>query len=207
MKILIGCECSGIVRDAFIARGHDAMSCDLKPSERPGPHYHGNIYDVLEDAGSEWDAMIVFPDCTYLTSSGLHWNKRVPGRAEKTENALAFVRYLLTRPIPKIALENPQGCIGTRIRKADQYIQPYEFGDDASKKTGLWLKGFPPLFAYPDRRVPGRLVYDRNLNRHVERWSNQTDTGQNRLGPSADRAALRAETYPGIARAMAEQWG
>lgn len=142
--------------------------------------------------------MIAHPPCTYLCSSGLHWNKRVPGRAAKTEEALSFVRRLLDAPIPRIALENPQGCISTRIRPADQYIQPYDFGEDASKKTGLWLKNLPRLV--PTKRVPGRVVNG------IERWSNQTDSGQNRLGPSDDRWAERSKTYPGIAAAMASQW-
>ncbi len=205
MNVLIACECSGIVRDAFIARGHNAVSCDFKPTERPGPHYQGDVRDLLEDTGIECDLMIAFPDCTYLTSSGLHWNHRVPGRAKKTDDALDFVRYLLSRPIPKIALENPQGCIGTRIRPASQYIQPYDFGDDASKRTGLWLKNLPLLVPDPRDRVRGRWV--RQNGKDVERWANQTDSGQNRLAPSAHRAADRAVTYPGIASAMAATWG
>ena len=155
-----------------------------------------------EDLGIErWDLMIAHPPCTYLTSSGLHWNKRVPGRAERTEQALHFVRQLMDAPIERIAIENPVGCIGTRIRSADQYIQPYQFGDDASKRTGLWLKNLPKLVARPEDRVPGRFVGGK------ERWGNQTDSGQNRLGPSADRWRERSRTYPGIANAMVEQWG
>ena len=195
MKVLVACEFSGIVRDAFLAVGADAMSCDLLPTESPGPHYQGDVRDILGDG---WDLMIAHPDCTYLCSSGLHWNLRRPERVAKTEDALAFVRELLNAPIPHIALENPVGCISTRIRPADQYIQPYQFGHDASKKTGLWLKDLPLL--RPTQYVEPRIVDGKS------RWENQTDSGQNRLGPSADRWKHRAATYRGIAQAMAEQW-
>jgi hypothetical protein len=147
--------------------------------------------------------MIAHPPCTYLSVSGLHWNKRDPERAQKTEEALDFVRLLLDAPIPKIALENPVSCISSRIRKPDQIIQPYEFGDDASKKTCLWLQNLPKLV--PTERVQGRMV--EHNGKLVERWANQTDSGQNKLGPSEDRAKIRSTTYAGIARAMAEQWG
>lgn len=196
MRVLVACEYSGAVRDAFRARGHDAMSCDLLPTDVDGPHYQGDVFDVIGDG---WDLMIAHPPCTYLSSSGLHWNGRVEGRAAKTEDALAFVRALLDAPIPRIAVENPVGCIGTRIRKADQTIQPHQFGDDASKATCLWLKGLPLLT--PTAHVPGREVNGRL------RWANQTDSGQNRLAPSADRWKLRSATFPGIAAAMADQWG
>lgn len=201
IRVLVGCEFSGVVRDAFAARGHDAWSCDLLPSARPGKHYQCDVREVL---GLGWDLFIAHPDCTYLCSSGLHWNKRRPGRSQKTLEALDFVSELLySHQIPHVALENPQGCISTKITEADQYIQPYDFGEDASKKTGLWL-WFLPLLK-PTKRFQGRLVtYN---GKQVERWSNQTDSGQNRLGPSDDRWAKRAETYPGIADAMADQWG
>lgn len=117
------------------------MSCDLLPTDKPGPHYQGDVRGILGDG---WDLMIAHPDCTYLCSSGLHWNNRGRGW-EKTEAALDFVRLLMAAPIEKIAIENPMGCIGTKIRKADQYIQPYQFGHDASKRTGLWLKNLAPL--------------------------------------------------------------
>ena len=153
MKILIACEESGIVREAFRAIGHCAMSCDLQPSRIPGPHYQGDVRDIL-DFG--WDMMIAHPPCDYLASSGLHWNGRIPGRSELTLNALDFVRELLAANIPMIALENPVGCISSQIRKPDQIIQPYEFGDDASKRTCLWLKELPILL--PTRRYSGRVV-------------------------------------------------
>ena len=134
MRVLVACEFSGIVRDAFRALGHDAVSCDLLPTEQPGPHIQGDVLGVLDQG---WDLMIAHPPCTYLCSSGLHWNKRIPARVALTESALQFVQNLLTAPIPRIALENPIGCISTRIRKPDQILQPWHFGDDASKATCL----------------------------------------------------------------------
>lgn len=196
MRVLIACEYSGTVRDAFRAAGHDAMSCDLLPTDKPGPHYQGDVFDIIRDG---WDMMIAHPPCTYLCSSGLHWNKRRPDRAAQTEAALTFVQALLDAPIPRIALENPVGCIGTRIRKADQTIQPWQFGHDASKATCLWLKGLPPLT--PTQTIAPRIVNGR------KRWGNQTDSGQNKLPPSADRWKIRSATYQGIADAMAAQWG
>lgn len=193
MKVLVACEFSGAVRDAFTARGHDAMSCDLLPAETPGKHYQGDVRDLL---GQGFDLMVAHPPCTYLAVSGLHWNKRRPERALLTEEALEFVRLLLDAPIPQIALENPVGCISTRIRKPSQVIQPWQFGHDASKATCLWLKGLPLL--QPTDVLPG--------GREARR-ANQTASGQNRLPPSKDRWKLRSLTYPGIAAAMAAQWG
>lgn len=194
-RVLVGCEFSGTVRDAFARRGWDAWSCDLLPTEKPGNHYQCDVLSVLDKG---WDLAIFHPPCTYLTSSGLHWNKRVPGREQKTQESLAFVRALLDAPIPMIALENPIGRIGTAIRPADQVIQPYEYGHDASKATCLWLKGLPKL--RPTLFTPPRIVAGK------KRWGNQTDSGQNKLGPSEDRWKIRSYTYPGIAEAMAEQW-
>ena len=200
MKVLIGCEFSGTVRDAFAARGHDAWSCDLLPSEKPGNHIQGDVLDVLHHG---WDLAIFHPPCTYLCSSGLHHNTRDPERNAKTEQALEFVVKLHEAPIPLIAIENPIGRINTALRPPDQIIQPYHFGEDASKTTCLWLIGLPRLT--PTGFYPPRLVQD-GL-RIKERWGNQTDSGQNKLGPSADRWAKRSVTYPGIAQAMAAQWG
>jgi len=222
MRVLVACEYSGIVRDSFIARGHDAMSCDLLPTERPGPHYQGDVLEILEDG---WDLMIAHPPCTYLCSSGLHWNKRVPGREKLTNDAMLFVFNLMgegfiPHGISKIALENPVGRIGTAYRKADQIIQPYQFGHDASKQTCLWLKGLPTLrptkFVEPRMVCCGYVIENgdkygcQNCNGEKvarPRWGNQCDSGQNKLGPSDDRWKLRAETYQGIADAMAQQWG
>lgn len=204
MRVLVACEFSGAVRDAFRNLGHDAWSCDLEDVEAGGEwsnyHLYGDVRWFLNGEGgpeaAPWDLMIAFPPCTYLCSSGLHWNTRRPGRAQQTNAALEFVRDLLAAPIPRIAVENPIGCISTRIRKPDQIIQPWQFGDDASKATCLWLVGLQPL--EPTKILPGGKQ---------ARRSNQTPSGQNKLGPSADRAAKRSTTYPGIAAAMAKQWG
>lgn len=193
MKILIACEYSGTVRDAFIRRGHDAMSCDLLPTDVPGPHYQSDVANIINDG---WDMMIAHPPCTYLCSSGLHWNKRRPERAIQTEEALQFVQFLLSANISKIALENPIGCISTRIRKPNQTIHPWQHGHPESKATCLWLKGLPCLTSTNVLTLP-----------ESGRWANQTPSGQNKLGPSTDRWKIRSETYKGIAEAMAEQWG
>ena len=197
MRVLVGCEYSGRVRNAFREAGHDAWSCDLLPSEDNSPfHIHGDVLPLLDQG---WDIGIFHPPCTYLAVSGLHWNKRDPARAAKTEEALDFVRTLMSAPIERIAVENPVSCISSRIRKPDQIIQPYEFGEDASKKTCLWLKNLDLLT--PTQMVAPRLVDGK------PRWSNQTDSGQNRLGPSEDRWKERSRTFAGVAKAMAEQWG
>ena len=196
MRVLIACEYSGAVRDAFRARGHDAMSCDLLPTDAPGPHHQGDVGQVLGDG---WDLMIAHPPCTYLSVSGMHWTRRGLRDPQLTENALEFVRLLMDAPIPRIAIENPVSVISTRIGKPDQIINPYQFGHDASKKTCLWLKGLPPL--KPTQVIEPRIVNGR------KRWGNQTDSGQNRLSPSPNRWKLRSATFPGIAAAMADQWG
>ena len=199
MKVLIACEYSGIVREAFRNRGANALSCDILPSQLPGPHYQGDILDLLlED--ENWDLMIAHPPCTYLCSSGLHWNKRRPERAALTEDALNFISMLWETPIERVCIENPVGCINTRLpfMPKPQYIQPYQFGHDASKKTGLWKRGLPDLI--PTKYVEPRVVDGKN------RWANQTDSGQNRMGPSRTRGLDRSLTYQGIAEAMAKQW-
>ena len=195
MKILIACESSGTVRDAFIRAGHEAMSCDMLPTEKPGPHYHGDVREVLYNG---WDLLIGHPPCTYLSVSGMHWTTRGLRDPKLTEDALAFAKLLMDAPIARIAIENPVSIISSRIRKPDQIIQPYEFGHDASKKTCLWLKNLPLL--RPTQYVEPRVVDDKR------RWANQTDSGQNKLAPSADRWKLRSKTYQGIADAMAKQW-
>ena len=186
MKVLIACEFSGIVRDAFISRGHSAWSCDYLPTERPGPHILGDVLTVLEDG---WDMMIAHPPCTYLTVSGNKWmnHPRFPDRPRQREGALEFVRTLLNAPIPKIALENPIGVISSRIRKPDQVIQPWMFGHGETKATCLWLKGLPKL-------TPTDVVDGREQRLHY-------------LPPSKDRWKERSRTFPGIAKAMADQWG
>ena len=193
MKILVACEYSGVVRDAFIKRGHDAMSCDLLPTDAPGPHYQGDVFDIINDG---WDLMIAHPPCTYLSVSGMHWTTRGLRDPQLTEDALAFVRRLMAAPIKRIAIENPISVISSRIRKPDQIIQPWWFGHDASKKTCLWLIDLPPL--KPTDMLPGDAK---------TRRGNQTVSGQNKLPPSKDRWKIRSATYKGIADAMADQWG
>lgn len=194
MKVLIACEESGTVRDAFVAQGHEAMSCDMLPTRTHGQHYQGDVRDVLD---FPWDLMIAHPPCTHLSVSGsLHFPaKKLTG---KQQSGVSFFMMLAKSDIPKIAIENPIGIMSTLWRKPDQIIQPYEFGEDASKATCLWLKGLPKLTR--TQRIAGRLVNGR------ERWANQTDSGQNKLVPSDTRAKERSVTYLGIANAMATQW-
>jgi hypothetical protein len=181
MRVLVACEYSGRVRDAFIARGHEALSCDLLPTDTPGPHYRGPVEDILND---DWDVMIAHPPCTHLAVSGARWfHKKQREQAE----ALDFVRLLLNAPIPKIALENPVSVISSRIRKPDQIIQPWMFGHGETKATCLWLKNLKPL-------IPTEIVEGREAKVH-------------RMPPGADRWKLRSLTYQGIADAMALQWG
>lgn len=192
MRALIACEYSGRVRDAFAARGWDAMSCDLLPSDSPGKHYLGDVRDILN---SGWDILVAFPPCTYLCSSGMHWTTRGKRDPKLTEDALEFVWLLLDAPIKRVALENPVGVISTRIRKPDCIIHPWQFGHPESKTTCLWLRNLPPLVPTDVCKKPAG-----------GRWLNQTPSGQNALGPSPDRWKERSKTYPGIAKAMAEQW-
>ena len=196
MRVLVACEYSGRVRDAFLAAGHDAMSCDILPTDSNGPHYQGDVRDVLYD---DWDLMVAHPPCTYLSVSGMHWTTRGLRDPKLTEDALDFVKLLMSAPIGMIAIENPVSVISSRIRKPDQVVNPYEFGHDASKKTCLWLKNLPLL--RPTQMVEPRIVNGR------KRWGNQTDSGQNKLAPSDDRWKIRSTTYSGIAEAMAHQWG
>jgi hypothetical protein len=199
MRVLVACEYSGRVRDAFLDAGHYALSCDLLPTDSTHPrgeHYQGDVLNIL---GEGWDLMIAHPPCTYLSVSGMHWTTRGLRDPKLTEDALEFVRKLLDAPIERIALENPVSVISSRIRKPDQIINPYEFGHDASKKTCLWLKNLPKL-------ASTNLIEPRIINGR-KRWGNQTDSGQNKLAPSDDRWKIRSETYEGIAQAMAQQWG
>ena len=181
MRVLVACEYSGTVRDAFLSAGHDAMSCDLLPTDAAGPHYQGDVRDVLNDG---WDLMIAHPPCTHLAVSGARWFK--DKQVEQAE-ALAFVRLLIDAPVSRIAIENPVSVISSRIRKPDQTIQPWQFGHGETKATCLWLKGLPKL-------TPTNIV-DGRVNR------------VHRMPPSPDRWKLRSTTYKGIATAMAEQWG
>lgn len=198
--VLVACECSGEVREAFRRRGIDALSVDMQEADDGSPfHVQGDMFEAYEKYKDSVVLVIAHPPCTYLSSSGLHWNTRVEGRAEKTREAIEFVKRIFALPVPMLCVENPVGCISTRIAKATQYVQPYEFGDDASKKTGLWLRGLPPL-------EPTAFVEPRTTASGKKRWANQTDSGQNKLAPSATRAKDRSKTYRGIAEAMAAQW-
>ena len=191
MRVLIACEYSGTVRDAFLRAGHDALSCDLLPTDAPGPHYQGDVRDILADG---WDLMIAHPPCTHLAVSGARWFK--DKQVEQAE-ALDFVRLLLAAPIPRIALENPVSIISSRIRKPDQIIQPYQYGHEATKTTCLWLQNVPPL-------VPTEIVG--KGARHVTKSGKSLPEWYN-LPPSADRWKIRSATFSGIAAAMAAQWG
>ena len=186
MRVLIACEFSGIVRDAFIARGHDAISCDLLPSEQPGPHIIGDARDHL---GGGWDVLIAHPPCRYLARAGARW---WAGKEREQSEALALVAAFLTAPVARIAVENPIGRVATVFGPPTQRIQPWQFGHEETKTTCLWLKGLPLLepTAVMNRR-------DRNL----------TASGQNRLSPGPNRWRDRSRTYAGIAAAMADQWG
>jgi site-specific DNA-cytosine methylase len=181
MKVLVACEYSGTVRDAFSALGHDATSCDLLPTDAPGPHYQGDVRDIIREG---WDLMIAHPPCTHLAVSGARWFHLK--REEQTE-ALEFVRLLLSAPINRIAVENPVSIISTHIRRPDQIIQPWQFGHGETKATCLWLKNLPKL-------VPTKVVEGRKPRVHF-------------MPPSQDRWKLRSTTYPGIAKAIADQWG
>lgn len=181
MKVLVACEYSGVVRDAFLRLGHEAMSCDLLQTETSGPHYLGDVRDII-DGG--WDLMIAHPPCTHLAVSGARWFK---DKREEQALALDFVRFLIDAPIPRIALENPVSIISSKIRKPDQIIQPWQFGHGETKATCLWLKNLPKL-------VSTNVVEGREPRIH-------------KMPPSEFRWKERSRTYEGIAAAMAEQWG
>ena len=180
-RVLVACEFSGTVRDAFAATGWDAWSCDLLPSERPGKHFHGDVREVL---GAGWDMMIAHPPCTHLAVSGARWFRE---KAHEQADALDFVRLLLGAPIPRIALENPVSVISSKIRKPAQVIQPWQYGHGETKATCLWLKGLPKL-------RPTNIVEGREARVH-------------RMPPGPDRWKERSRTFQGVADAMAKQWG
>jgi len=191
MKILIACEFSGVVREAFRKRGHDAWSCDIIESEDNSKyHIHGNVLNHLDES---WDMMIAHPPCTYLCNSGVSWLHKDQSRWHELDKASQFFKTLLEYNIPKICVENPIPHKYGKLPKYTQIIQPYQFGEDASKRTCLWLKNLPKL-------KPTNIIIK-------DRYANQTPSGQNKLGPSADRWKERSRTYTGIAEAMADQWG
>lgn len=199
MKVLVACEFSGVVRDAFAAKGHDAWSCDLLPTEAPGQHIKGDALEAItRDA---WDVVIAHPPCTHLSVSGAaHFPaKRADGRQAA---ALAFVRALMAMPCARWCIENPVSIISSAIRKPDQIIQPWHFGDDVTKTTCLWLKGLPPLLALGQSvGIPSRVIVHASGKRSSE-WSMATFKM-----PAAERGHARSKTFPGIATAMADQWG
>jgi site-specific DNA-cytosine methylase len=202
MKVLIACECSGAVRDAFIKRGHDAMSCDIKPTEVPGPHYEGDVFDIISK--EKWDLMIAHPPCTHLSVSG---SRHFPAKIAdgRQQAALDFVWKLMQADIPQIAIENPISVISSKIRKPDQIVHPWMFGDKASKSTCLWLKNLPLL-------VPTNIVEKGEF----KEWICEKTGKKKRqpmwyyeasLLPKSQRGTVRSRTFMGIANAMADQWG
>jgi hypothetical protein len=198
MKVLVACEFSGRVRDAFLAKGHEAVSCDILPSEAPGPHIQGDVLPLLARG---WDLLVAHPPCTYLSFAAMRvWNK--PGRAEKRDEAARFFMALMNAPIPRICVENPLGEMGRRYRKPDQIVHPYYFGDPFQKRTCFWLKNLPllvpthmlpkpePLYICQGAKSKGKAIG----------WC-EGMRGQ------GNRAHARSRTFPGIATAMADQWG
>jgi hypothetical protein len=192
-RVLVACEYSGTVRDAFIAQGHEAMSCDLLPTESPGPHYQGSVLDVLGDG---WDLMVAFPPCTHLAVSGARWfaAKRADGRQQQ---GIDFFMAIANAGIPRIAIENPVGIMSTQWRKPDQIIQPWQHGHEATKTTCLWLKGLPLL--KPTNTVGKGERHITKSGRSLPKWYNLSET--------KDRWKIRSKTFGGIADAMAQQWG
>jgi hypothetical protein len=181
---------SGIVRDAFILKGHNAISCDIIKSESIGPHLQMDVRTILDDG---WDLMIAHPPCTHLAVSGARYFKQ---KQVEQADAIEFFMSLVNAPIQKICIENPISIMSTKYRKPDQIIQPWQFGHPEAKATCLWLKNLPNL-------MPTNIL----IKPESGVWNNQTASGQNKLGPSSDRWKLRSRTYTGIASAMAEQWG
>jgi hypothetical protein len=187
MRVLVACEFSGVVRDAFIRHGHDAISCDIIPSDRPGSHYQGDVRNILRDG---WDLMVAHPPCTYLCSGGNNWLNRRPDLRwrENRIKAAGFFMELMDAPIPRIAVENPIGCMSSMYRKPDQIVRPWMFGHPYRKDICLWLKNLPLLC--PTHLVAGREKLDF--------WSDKRNP---------NRRSLKSVTFEGVAEAMASQWG
>ncbi len=203
MRVLVACEYSGRVRDAFIAKGHDAISCDLLPTESPGPHFQGDVFEFLRY--NKFDLMIAHPPCTYLTLCGNKWflpkfSERFPNRLNQRQEAIQFFKKLFAVNIHKICIENPIGIMSTRLRKPDQIIQPFEFGHPVRKSTCLWLKNLPPLFKTKLVEAPMDVFASGNRQ---SKW--HTETGH--IKDAGERSKARSKTFQGIADAMAEQWG
>lgn len=197
MKVLIACEFSGIVRDAFIKKGHDAISCDLLPTERPGPHIQG---DVLEVINQGWDLMIAHPPCTYLCCAGLHYSKKDPERMKKTIAAVEFFTKLFESPIGKVCIENPVGYLSSVYRGPDQIIDPFNFGVPQRKKTCLWLKGLPLL-------KHGETVEVKPLKTIIRKTGSKAGQLYNYYWRQGKSAKARSTTFQCIADAFADQWG
>lgn len=202
MRVLVACEYSGVVREAFAARGHDAMSCDLEPTDIPGQHYQGDVMDIIND---DWDLMIAHPPCTYLTVTGNKWFKpeykdRFPTRQQDRQDAINFFMSLVNAPIDKIAIENPIGIMSTTYRKPNQIIHPWQFGHEASKSTCLWLKGLDNLKP-TDIVDKGEFVTYKSGKRMTKWYADAASK------PPKERTKIRNTTFQGIADAMAEQWG
>jgi len=196
MKVLVACEFSGIVRDAFKAKGHDAWSCDLLPTEKPGQHIQGDVLKILNDS---WDLMIAHPPCTYLSYAAMRvWNE--PSRIKKRLEALEFFRQLWEAPIEKICMENPKGCASPTIAKYSQIIQPWYFGEPYYKTTCLWLKNLSLLIHIENETLFEKKTYVRKpeSTKIAGNWYNKG---------GKERQKNRAITFQGIANAMAEQWG
>lgn len=195
-RVLIGCEFSGVVRDAFIAAGHNAWSCDLLPTERPGPHIQRDVLEVLDNPWG-WDLMIAHPPCTHLCTRGA-WHSRKRGKPEEIEEAFDFFMALYNAPIPAVCIENPIGIVSSRFRRPNQIVNPFDFGERQRKPTCLWLRGLPPLFYTGMVPHPEPISIDRTTGK--KRYFTDCTTG-------SKRAFKRAVTFIGIARAMADQWG
>lgn len=201
MRVLVACEYSGTVRDAFKSAGHYAVSCDLLPTDAGGWHYQGSVLDIINDG---WDLMIAHPPCTYLTATGNKWFKpeykdRFPDREQKRQEALAFFITLYNAPISRVCIENPVGYVSSMFKKPTQYVQPYEFGEPHSKKTGLWLRGLPPLLP---TKMATPVFHTYADGRKDPIWHYQTMSL-----PPLERMKARSKTFKGIAEAMANQWG
>ena len=207
MKVLIACEYSGIVRDEFIKLGHDAISCDILPTESPGPHYEGSVFDILNDG---FDMMVAFPPCTHLCSSGARWHKIKQADGRQKEG-IDFFMKIASANIEKICIENPVGIMSKIYKKPNQIIQPYYFGDEAQKTTCLWLKNLPPLFHASKPDLFNNKVTHVSPGEFYEFTRKDGTKGKQPKwyalpGPGV-RGKNRSKTFPGIAKAMAEQWG
>lgn len=199
MRILIACEFSGTVRDAFLARGHDAVSCDLLPTESPGPHIQGDAIKAMQSR--RWDMLIAHPPCTFLTVAANKWMKpefrsRFPTRPEDRQKAIAFFMEFINAPIPRICVENPIGIMSSTYRQPDQVVQPWMFGHGETKATCFWLKGLRPLVP---THIDGDLFAPETPEEREQRL--------HKLPPGPDRWKERSKTFPGIANAFADQWG